>query len=222
MSHTKQQVMVQLRTACKDFFLKQMNLLSSSERVSSRLKEQNLLFFLNLDQMENFSPFPTVSDPDFDQLTTASTDISSISDDDGLSTRRQSVMDWMNAIHQTDIKPESIGLAPLTDDLVNRAMIDLLFLMKDKIRATRRRLNDDGANYDKDAYVAARNQANLAQSIYIEQLHRDLVKGTPEDKALLEQVRYPEIEDATAANFVESIQNLVSFMQARIIAPLAA
>ncbi len=96
-------------------------------------------------------------------------------------------------------------------------MIDLLHLMKDIIRATRRRLNDAGGGYDEDAYKSVRNQLYLTQHVYLEQLDNDLVFADHEGCARVEQVLYPAITDADVSNFVSSLQDLQDFLKERVL-----
>jgi len=221
MSDAQKQVVVQLRKVCGISFAKQLSFIAAAERVSSQLKEQTVMLFIHAQRIERMDSFPTLSPEQESELTDFSAEVEAATDTTELQQVERKLTDWMQGVHAENLTPASISMDVLTDNQLNRRMIDLLFVMKDKIRATRRRLNDAGGGYDKDAYVAARNRANLAQAVYIDQLHRDIVSATNEDAAELEQNRYGAIEDATAATFVGAIEDLVSFMQARILAPFA-
>jgi len=216
MPNTQGEVLAKLKTACHHCFSQQMDLLREAERVSSQSKEQMILVFLQLREVAVLSPFPSISEDQMAVLSTITDHLNTVTDHEQLAALKIELANWMGQFHDTNLKPESLSLHPLTDNLLNRRMIDLLFLMKDKIRSARRRLQAEGDAFDRAAYVAARNQANLTQAVFIDQLHRDIVTTNNEDVATVEQVLYPAIEQATGANFVVNIEQLVSFMRERI------
>ncbi|NJO87498.1 MAG: hypothetical protein HC821_05985 [Lewinella sp.] len=136
---------------------------------------------------------------------------------DDLQPLRGRLLAWLEEVLNLP-EQEDFNIGPLTSSPLNRRMIDRLFLMKDKIRATRRRLNDSGEHYSETDYTVVRNQANLAQSIYLDQLQGDVVMATHADIAQLDQVYYPAIEQASGATFVKSIMELKDFMESKILA----
>lgn len=205
----------QLRTACRNCLSHQISLTdSASEGVEVAKVETGLLFvFLHL--AENRSPSATLNDAqktNITDLVTRSEGIATMTDLDAI---RQQLCKLLRDL--AGMAPDA-EITPLTTNQLNKRMINLLFEMQPTIRATRRRLNAAGGGYDRVAYAAARRKAVLAQHVYIDQLNSDFVFATIEEAATLEKIHYRDISQATAATFVQSIEELVTFLEARVLA----
>jgi hypothetical protein len=213
MSISKSQLLEQARTACKRCFSRQLFLLKDAERLSSTIKARNTMLYLQLKRLSDLDPFPEVTADQSAEIASISAVSQEASSEEDLSTLQERLLAEFAKIGDTEIDERSVD----TKEQLNKRMLDLMHLMKDKIRATRRRLNDAGGGYDEEAYKSVRNQLYLSQHLYIEQLENDIVMAPHEDCAKIEQVHYPDILAAETGNFIERLTALLEFLKARIL-----
>lgn len=211
-------VLLQLRTACHHCFSAQFTLLEDADRVSQSMKVDTVNLFIYLHRVKKLSPPPTPDEVLVAEVASVSAIAENVTDVEELQQLRDKLVSLLLQIgNLTEISADEEQTV-LTSNLLNKRMIDLLYLMPAKVRATRRRLNDAGAVYDQEAYATARNQATLAQHVYLGQLNNDSVLCTHAEVATLERNLYPAIDDATESTFVSALQDLASFLQDRVLA----
>lgn len=217
MSNQVKEFLANLRLSCRKSIEKRFSRLEDAQRVSRVVRDRSIAVFVHYQALDKMADELTY-DPSYEAFLAA---VDSSLDDSkaDLNAVEQSLLNFMSQLNRMNENEVNIGV--LTNNPLNKRMIDALFLLKDKIRIARQRLNDAGEEYDAVAYVNARNRCSLAQSIYIGQLHRDIVSCTNEEVATIEQLHLPAIENASGATFVESIDQTATFLEARIIAPLA-
>lgn len=194
-------------------------LVANASLVSSSVKESAQLLFRNYLAVADLDPFPDIPAEKMTELASLGAIVESAADSSELLGLEGNLAEWMESVHGQSIDLDAATAT--TSNPLNRRMIDVLFMMKPKIRSTRQRLNDAGGGYDMEAYVQARNRASLLQSVYIFQLDNDIVDCTNEQIVTLEQTHYGAIENATAATFVASIEGTAQFMEPLVKAPLA-
>lgn len=218
MSDQITELLVELKTVCQHYIQRRFVLLADSKRISRLVRDRSVLVFVHYQAVENAADSLTYSPSYSETLEEISTTLNDESSD--FVALEDRLMAFMHTLHNNDNAEIFIG--GLTSNPLNKRMIDALFLLKDKIRIARQRLNDAGEEYEQEAYIKSRNRCSFAQSVYVGLLNRDIVGCTNEEIAKLEQVLYPAIEQADGSNFVVSIENTASFLEERILAPLAA
>lgn len=214
-------VIVQLRTACHHCFSSQIDLLEQDDRVSKNTKVDTTNLFIYLHQISKLDPFPNPDEGTVAEIATVGAVTDNVTDEEELQQLRDKLAELLRKVGNLPEITQEVAESVLTDNLLNKRMVNLLFLMLSKIRNARRRLKpDDGSepDYDRKAYSKARKQATLAQHTYLGLLNNDSVMCTHEEVATLEKNLYPAIDNASAFTFVESLQNLATFLQARVLA----
>lgn len=211
-------VLTQLRTACHNCFTSQINLLDQTDRVSQTMKVDTVNLFIYLGQLNQLSSFPDPDDETVAEIASVSAITEDATDDNELQQLRDKLVDLLRKVGNLAEITEADEESNLTGNLLNKRMVDQLHLMAGKIRSTRRRLNDAGGGYDREAYATARNKATLSQHIYLGLLNNDSVFCTHPEVATLERNLYPALDNATADTFVNSIEELAAFLQARVLA----
>ncbi len=217
MSNQITELLADLRTACRKCIQGRFAQLEDAQRVSRVVRDRAIAVFVHYQALEDMAEELSY-DPSYtaflmaidSSLEDSSTDINAI---------ELSLINFMGQLNRLNESEVNVGV--LTTNPLNKRMIDTLFLLKDKIRIARQRLNDAGEEYDAAAYVTARNRCSLAQSVYIGQLHRDIVHCTHEEIATMEQLYLPAIEHASGDSFVGAIEEVATFLEERILAPLA-
>lgn len=213
MSNARQQVLQLVTTAAHNSYTRQLEFLVEAKRLSSDIRDDIVSLFLEISRLEHLQPFPEVTDVRISEISSSSAIISDAASQDDLDALIKKLQDEVSAI-----APSNLPLEPLmTDDLLNKRMIDLMGILKQKVREAARRHNDDGGHYDQDAFVSVRNQIYLSRRVYLEQLDHDLVQATNEDCATLEQVIYPDIINSTADGFIGSLKALLDFLKSRVL-----
>lgn len=215
MSTVRQTLLEHAHTACEQCFTRQLELIAEAHRLSSDVKDLNATLYLEVLRIAKLNPFPNdVPDETLTEITSTNAVVETAATPDDLEALQEKLLEQLKSIGE----PADDKVSPAsTDNLLNKRMIDLLYLMKDKIRTTRRRLNDAGGGYDEDAYRSVRNQLYLTQHVYLEQLDNDLVFADHEGCARIEQVLYPAILGADVSSFVSSLQDLQDFLKARVL-----
>lgn len=213
MSISRPQLLEQARTACHNCFSRQLFLLVDAERLSAQVKTRNAMLYLQLKRIAELDPFPEISADQSAEIASISAVTIEAASEDDLATLQERLLEEFGNIGTGNIDERSFT----TNNDLNKRMMDQLYLMKDKIRNTRRRLNDAGGDYDQEAYKAVRNQLYMSQHVYIEQLENDIVMASHADCAKIEQVHYPDIEGAEAHNFIDRLNALLEFFKARIL-----
>lgn len=214
-------VIVQLRTACHHCFTSQIDLLVQSDRVSRNTKVDTTNLFIYLHQLNELDPLPDPDEETVAEIAAVGAVTDNVTDEEELEQLRDKLADLLRKVGNLKEITEEETESALTYNLLNKRMVDLLYLMRPKIRNARRRLKtDDGSppGYDQEAYKMERKKASLAQHTYLALLNNDSVLCTHEEVATLERNLYPAIDEATAYSFVESLRNLASFLQARVLA----
>lgn len=216
MSNARQQVLLQATTAAHNSYSCQLKLLVNSKRLSSDIKEKIVSLFLEISRLDRLSPFPDVPDDVVANITSKSVVNCDDCTQDDLNAVILALQNSLNSIGANDTFIDPL----MTDDLLNKRMIDLMGDVKRNIRQTARQHNDNGGHYDKDAFVSVRNQVYLSRRVYLEQLDHDLVQATNEDCATIEQIIFPNILNSTADQFVATVEALSEFLKDRVLSTL--
>lgn len=212
MSNARQRLLEQVISIEKSSYAKQLAFLTDVKRVSSECRERFSDLLQEISLISELDPMPDVEESVFVELEDLATSLVESGDQTEFNANIDKLQSILN-----DIAP-AFGEVDLfnTSDLLNKRMIDLMGVMKHKIRFTARRHNDAGGGYDKAAFISARNQAYFARHVYIDKLDQDLVKATNEDCAKIEQLLYPGIVNSTPDEFVGSIVALLDFINAQM------
>ncbi len=216
MSNEIKDLLSELQTVCHLCIQRRLASLSESKRISRLVRERSVLLFAHYRAVVDAA----------DELVYSPEDTSSLGDikatllDEALdfTGAESDLLAFMSTLSNRG--DSELLLGDLTTNPLNKRMIDALFLLKDKIRIARQRLNDAGEEYDEQAYILARNRCSFNQSIYIGQLHRDLVSCTNEEMATLEQIHYPAIELSDGSSFPTAISDTATFLEGLILAVL--
>lgn len=216
MSNEIKDLLSELQTVCHLCIQRRLASLGDSKRISRLVRERSVLLFAHYRAVVDTAD-ELVYSPDHSSSLAA---IKAALEDEQLdfTPAESDLLAFMSTLSNRGDSELLIG--DLTTNPLNKRMIDALFLLKDKIRIARQRLNDAGDEYDEAAYVAARNRCSFNQSIYIGQLHRDLVACTNEEIATLVQIHHAAIEHCDGSTFPTAIDDTATFLEGLILAVL--
>lgn len=217
MSNQTAELLAELKTASLHCIQRRFALLANSKRISRLVRERAVLLFAHYHAVK-------AAEASIDYSTDYTSSLAEINamladEDTDFNHAEDELLVFMSTLSKQS--NNDLLVSDITSQPLNKRMIDLLFLLKDKIRITRQRLNDVGEEYDEEGYKKARNRCSFYQSVYVGQLYRDLVFCTNEEIATLEQVHYRAIEDAEGSTFVASLDETADFLETLLMAVLA-
>jgi hypothetical protein len=215
MSTFKNRLLTDLSGLCRELFSRRLQLVRQQQLVSEKAKEDIRQLILELHALSMLEPFPREEEADLSPLEELKASLADTDNDPEGS--QEVLMAWVKDFRPPQVaamgRPSSSssekgsGTKP-----VNQRMIDGVNTLRSTIDKTRTRLMLDGESYDRQAYVAARNEFTLAQSVYTERLQFNHIICTNEELSRVERVLLPGIDEADGDGFPDSIQVAADFM----------
>jgi hypothetical protein len=216
MSSFREQLLTDVSELCQRLYESRQAVVRTQQLVSDDSKRDILLLILQLNQLRELDPFPEETAVDLSPLEQLKIDVAAEESDK--QAIQEALLAWAKNISasgrtRAGATSEEDAAAPSP---INQRMIDNLSVLRSSIDKTRLRLLRNRDPYDKDEYVAARNDFTLARAVYQERLTLNQITATNEDAARMEQVITPAIDEATGATFPEAIQSGADFMSEKI------
>lgn len=216
MSSFREQLLTDVSGLCQRLYECRQAVVRTQRLVSDESKRNILLLIFQLNQLREMDPFPEKTEVDLAPLEQLKADIEEEESDK--QAIQDALMEWAKNVHANDISRDAAAPEESTEapSPINQRMIDNLSVLRSSIDKSRIRLLRNGDPYDKEAYVAARNDFTLARAVYQERLTLNQITTTNEEAARMEQVIIPAVDEATGATFPETIQAGADFMSKNI------
>jgi len=208
MATFRETLLTDVSELCKSLFEHRLTVVRSQQLVSEKAKNDILVLIVRLDELRKLTPFPAEADVDTNGLASLKTAIAAA--DAPQVAIQENLMTWATGV-TGDITARAADSRSPSD--LNQRMLDNLDVLRSTI--DNRRLDLFG-QYDKEAYVEARNAYTLTRTIYAERLSLNQIDATGEDNKKMEDEIITAVAGATGANFPATIQASANFMEERL------
>lgn len=216
MSSFREQLLTDVSGLCQRLYESRQAVVRTQRLVSDESKRNILLLIFQLNQLREMVPFPEKTEVDLAPLEKLKIDVAAEGSDK--QAIQDALMEWAKNVQSNGTPRDAVVAeeSPEAPSPINQRMIDNLSVLRSSIDKSRLRLLRNHDPYDKDEYVAARNDFTLARAVYQERLTLNQITATNEEAARIEQVIIPAVNEATGATFPDTIQAGADFMSNKI------